>query len=98
MRAVWLRETGGPEVLVAGGGPRPGAALGPGVDTRHEGRRVVSSMGGSGGYAELAVVDAAGLIDVPAGVGLDTALALVADGRTAMSLMRAAAPRSGGRV
>ena len=55
-------------------------------------------MGGSGGYAELAVAGAAGVIEVPAGLGLDVALALLADGRTAMSLVRAAAPQAGERV
>ena len=38
------------------------------------------------------------MIEVPAGLGLDAALALLADGRTAMSLVRAAAPRAGERV
>ena len=62
------------------------------------GRRVVSSLGGSGGYAELAVADASAVIEVPAGVELATAVALLADGRTAMSLVRAAPPRPGERV
>jgi NADPH:quinone reductase len=143
MRAVWLRKTGGPEVLAAGDAPDPVAgpgqvlievelanvtfvetqlragtapfslelpvipgngvggvvaAVGPGVDARLAGRRVVSSMGGSGGYAELAVVDADAPIEVPAGLGLDAAVALLADGRTAVSLVRAAQPRTGERV
>jgi NADPH2:quinone reductase len=143
MRAVWLRKTGGPEVLAAGDAPDPVAgpgqvlievelanvtfvetqlragtapfslelpaipgngvggvvaAVGPGVDAHLPGRRVVSSMGGSGGYAELAVVDADEPIEVPAGLGLDAAVALLADGRTAVSLVRAAQPRTGERV
>jgi NADPH2:quinone reductase len=143
MRAVWLRKTGGPEVLAAGDAPDPVAgpgqvlievelanvtfvetqlragtapfslelpaipgngvggvvaAVGPGVDAHLVGRRVVSSMGGSGGYAELAVVDADEPIEVPAGLGLDAAVALLADGRTAVSLVRAAQPRTGERV
>jgi NADPH:quinone reductase len=143
MRAVWLRETGGPEVLVPGDAPDPVAglgqalievelanvtfvetqlragsapfalelpvipgngvggvvtAVGPGVEKERVGQRVVSSMGGSGGYAELALVDAAGVIDVPDALDLDVALALLADGRTAVSLVRAAAPRAGERV
>ncbi len=138
-----MRQTGGPEVLVAGEAPDPVAgpgqvlievelanitfvetqlragsapfalelpaipgngvggtvaAIGPGVDQELAGRRVVSSMGGSGGYAERAVVDAAGVIAVPDGLGLDVALALLADGRTAVSLVRAAAPQAGERV
>jgi NADPH:quinone reductase len=143
VRAVWLRETGGPEMLVPGEAPGPVAgpgqvlievelanvtfvetqvragsapfslelpaipgngvggvvaAVGPGVDEGLTGRRVISSLGGSGGYAELAVADAAGVIEVPDGLGLDVALALLADGRTAVSLVRAAAPRAGERV
>ena len=142
MRAVWLTEFGGPEVLVAADTPDPEAgpgqavvdvayanitfvetqirAGGPGpftpelpvipgngiggvvasvgsrADERLVGRRVIGSTGGSGGYAERAVVDARGLIEVPAGVGLDTAVALLADGRTAMcsSRRRVRAPAS----
>ena len=143
MRAIWLRETGGPEVLVPGEAPDPVAgpgqilievelanvtfvetqvragtapfslelpaipgngvggvvaAVGPGVDEELAGRRVVSSLGGSGGYAERAVADAAGVIEVPDGLGLDVALALLADGRTALSLVRTVAPRAGERA
>jgi NADPH:quinone reductase len=143
VRAVWLRETGPPEVLVPGDAPDPVAGpgqvlidvelanvtfvetqlragtapfslelpaipgngvggvvaeLGPGVDEKLAGRRVVSSLGGSGGYAEQAVAEAAGVIEVPHTLGLDVALALLADGRTAVSLVRAAAPRAGERV
>ncbi|MBO2458582.1 zinc-binding dehydrogenase [Actinomadura violacea] len=145
MRAVWLREFGGPEVLVpgeapdpvpgdgqvlveveyanvtfvetqmrSGNGPQPFtpglpmvpgngvggtvAAVGPGADPGLVGRRVVSGMGGSGGYAELAVVDARGLFEVPDGLPLDEAVALLADGRTATLMMWAARPAAGERV
>jgi NADPH2:quinone reductase len=143
MRAVWLKEFGGPEVLVEGDAPdpvaRPGQALvevafasitfvetqiragagpfraelpmilGNGVggvvasvgadgDNALVGKRVISSTGGSGGYAERAAVDAAALIEVPDGVALDTAVALLADGRTAMMLVRAARLHGGERV
>ncbi|MEA2443435.1 MAG: NADPH:quinone reductase [Thermoleophilales bacterium] len=74
------------------------AVAGPGVDERLIGMRSVSSTGGSGGYAERAVVDAAGVVEVPDGVELDTAVALMADGRTATSLVRAARVRRGDRV
>jgi NADPH:quinone reductase len=74
------------------------AAVGEGEDAALVGARVISSTGGSGGYAERAVVDAAGLIPVPDGVGLPEAVALLADGRTAMSLMRAAEIRAGETV
>ncbi len=144
MRAVWLKEFGGPEVLVAsdtpdpvagpgqalievafanitfvdtqfrasGAGPYPAklpmilgngvggvvTAVGTDVDKGLVGKRVVSSMGGSGGYAERAVVDAGGLVEIPDALDLDDAMALLADGRTAMMLVRAAGLRGGERV
>lgn len=144
MRAVWLKEFGGPEVLVAGDAPDPVAgpgqalievafanvtfvetqfrasgagpfrpvlpmimgngvggvvtSVGAGVDQGLVGKRVVSSTGGAGGYAELVAVDAAALVEVPDGVGLDSAVALLADGRTALLLVRAAGLRAGERA
>jgi NADPH:quinone reductase len=68
-------------------------AVGEGVETGLVGTRVITSTGGSGGYAERVAVDAAGVIPVPDGVGLPEAVALLADGRTAMSLVRAAEVR-----
>src|SRR3954468_13212352 len=50
--------------------------LGPGVDETWRGRRVVSGTGGSGGYAERAAVDASHLIEIPAEVATDDAVAL----------------------
>jgi NADPH2:quinone reductase len=73
-------------------------SVGAGVDPGLVGRRVVSGTGGSGGYAELAAVDAAAVIDVPAGMRLDAAVALLADGRTATLLVRTAKVRAGDRV
>ena len=144
MRVVWLREHGGPEVLVpgrgtsspslapgrvgdrrrprqrhvrgdadrAGTGPRPVtlpmipgngvggvvAQVGADVDARLLGQPVVSSTGGSGAYAERVAVDAAAVFQVPAGLALDAAVALLADGRTAMMLVDAAEVRGGERV
>jgi NADPH2:quinone reductase len=144
MRAVWLKEFGGPQVLVAADAPDPvpgpgqvlvevafanitfvetqfratGAgpfrpelpmipgngvggvvtAVGEGAPPELVGARVVTSTGGSGGYAQRAAVDAAGVYQVPDGVGLDTAVALLADGRTATMLVRAAGLRAGDRV
>ncbi|REE94821.1 zinc-binding dehydrogenase [Thermomonospora umbrina] len=141
MRAVWLREFGGPEVLVAGDAPDPAAgpgrvvvdvafanitfvetqfratgagpfrveppiipgngvggvvaSVGEGVDPGLVGRRVITSTGGSGGYAERVAVDAESLFEVPDGLALDTAVALLADGRTATMLVRAAGLREG---
>jgi NADPH2:quinone reductase len=144
MRAIWLHEFGGPEVLAIGDAPDPVAgpgqvvvdvahanitfvetqfratgagpfkpelpmipgngvggvvaAVGERVDPALVGTRVITSTGGSGGYAERVAVDAAGLIGVPDGLALDAAVALLADGRTATLLTRAAAPQSGERV
>ena len=74
------------------------AATGAGVDARLAGRRVVSGTGGRGGYAERVAVDAAGLVEVPDGVALDQAAALLADGRTAIALARTARIAAGERV
>jgi NADPH2:quinone reductase len=74
------------------------AALGPGVDPALLGTLVISTTGGTGGYAELVAVDAAGVIGVPEGLGLADAVALLADGRTALSLIRQAAPQVGETV
>ncbi|MEV0153488.1 zinc-binding dehydrogenase [Micromonospora sp. NPDC050686] len=141
MRAVWLREFGGPEVLVPGPAPDPEpgpgqvlvevahanltfvetmfratgfgpfrgplptipgngvggvvTAVGPGVDPGLAGRRVVTGTGGTGGYAERVAVDREALFEVPDGLALDQAVALLADGRTATMLVDAAAPRPG---
>ncbi|MEU5942968.1 zinc-binding dehydrogenase [Micromonospora sp. NPDC047548] len=73
-------------------------AVGPEVDPGLVGRRVVSGTGGSGGYAERVVVDRATPVEVPDGLALDEAVALLADGRTALLLTGAAAPRAGERV
>lgn len=60
--------------------------LGPGADPGLLGTLVVTSTGGSGGYAEMVAVPAAGLFNVPESLGLHDAVALLADGRTAMLL------------
>lgn len=73
------------------------AAVGDGVDGSLVSSRVVASTGG-GGYAERVAVDAAALIPVPDGLGLPEAVALLADGRTALSLVRAAPIHAGETV
>ncbi|GAA2603490.1 zinc-binding dehydrogenase [Actinomadura fulvescens] len=144
MRAVWLTEFGGPEVLVAGDAPDPVAGpgqvlvnvayanitfvetqfrrglpgpfkakppmipgngvggvvagVGEGVDPALVGKRVISSLRGEGGYAEKTAVDAASLIEVPDGLALDDAVALLADGRTARMMLTAATPEAGERI
>ncbi|MFU8851337.1 zinc-binding dehydrogenase [Micromonospora sp. SL1-18] len=74
------------------------AAVGADVEPDLVGRRVVSSTGGSGGYAERVVVDRGAPIEVPDGLPLDEAVAVLADGRTATMLVHAARLRRGERV
>ena len=73
-------------------------ATGEGADPALVGRWVVASTGGTGGYAERVAAGAAGLIEVPAALSLAQAVALLADGRTALALLRGAAPRPGEAV
>ena len=74
------------------------AAVGPGVDPAWAGTTVVGATGGRGGYASLALVAADELHRLPPGVDTRTAAALLADGRTALALARAAALGAGDRV
>lgn len=74
------------------------AGAGPGVDRGIVGRHVVTTTGGSGGYAEQVAVDADLLIDVPATVQPAEAVALLADGRTAIALVDLAAIGAGETV
>jgi NADPH2:quinone reductase len=74
------------------------ATVGERVDAGLIGRRVIASLGGTGGYAERAVADSVALIDIPDALGTKEAVALLADGRTALMLMRAAAVRAGETV
>ncbi|MDQ2825983.1 MAG: zinc-binding dehydrogenase [Actinomycetota bacterium] len=73
-------------------------SVGAGTDVEWVGKRVVASTGGSGGYAEAVAVGAESLIAVPEGLALDNAVVMLADGRTAMTLMAAAGPMMGERV
>ncbi len=143
MRAVWLREFGGPDVLEPGDAPDPVpgpgqvlvevafanttfvetqvragtgpfrpplptipgngvggviSTVGPGADPGLAGQRVVTSTGGSGGYAQRVAVDAAAVFAVPGALALDAAVALLADGRTATGLVHATRVRPGDRV
>jgi NADPH:quinone reductase len=71
------------------------AGVGERVDRALLGRRVVSSLRGTGGYAEHAVAPAEALLEVPDGLALQDALAMLADGRTALLTFRAAPPQAG---
>jgi NADPH2:quinone reductase len=73
---------------------RAGEQAGPGL----LGRRVVAALGGRGGYAEKAAAAVSGLVEVPDGLGLRDATALLADGRTALGLTELAGPGSGDTV
>lgn len=74
------------------------ASVGENVDEAWIGKRAIAITGGSGGYAERVALDTESLVEVPDGLGLDAATALLADGRTAKMLIRAASPREGDRV
>jgi NADPH:quinone reductase len=73
-------------------------SAGAGVAQALVGQRVITATGGSGGYAERAVADAAGLVAVPEELSMADAVALLADGRTAVGLVRAAGLRAGDTV
>jgi NADPH2:quinone reductase len=70
------------------------AEAGDGVDRGLVGRQVVASLNGTGGYASRAVTEAARLLEVPGEVALHDAVALLADGRTALSLTELAGVRA----
>jgi len=72
--------------------------LGNGTGGTLAGRPVVASLNGTGGYAERVAVDARRLIEVPDGVPLRDAVALLADGRTALSLTGRAGLHAGETV
>ncbi len=74
------------------------AILGNGVGGTVAGRRVVASLNGTGGYAERVAVDAGRPVQVPVGLALRDAVALLADGRTALALVRRAGLRAGNTV
>jgi NADPH:quinone reductase len=74
------------------------ADVGTGADRGLTGRRVVTSLSGTGGYAERAVAGAGQVVDVPPEVALRDAVALLADGRTALALTGRARPGKGETV
>ena len=71
------------------------AGAGSGVEAA---RRVVASLNGTGGYAERVAVPTARLIEIPDGMPLRDAVALLADGRTALALAGRAGLRPGDTV
>src|SRR5205085_7478220 len=84
-----------PAILGNGvGGTVTGTGAGSGADAR----RVVASLNGTGGYAERAASPASRLIDVPDALAMRDAVALLADGRTALALAARADLRGGETV
>ncbi len=73
-------------------------SAGSGVDPSLVGTQVVTATGGLGGYADRVVVGAQDPVPVPPGLARGTAVALLADGRTALGLIRAASITAGDRV
>ncbi|BBC30340.1 hypothetical protein SGFS_016340 [Streptomyces graminofaciens] len=73
-------------------------AVGPGADPALTGTVVVTTTGGVGGYAELALARADETVPVPPGLALEDAVALLADGRTALLLFKQAEIKPGERV
>ena len=90
----------GPALPLAPGNGVEGeiTVVGDGVDPVLVGRRVVTATGGFGGYADHVVVNAGDPIPIPEGLPLGVAVALLADGRTALALIRAAAIEGTDRV
>jgi NADPH:quinone reductase len=62
------------------------------------GTRVVAAAGGRGGYAQRCAVPVSGLIPIPDLLAVGDAVALLADGRTAVALTDAADPQPGETV
>ncbi|MGW6139934.1 zinc-binding dehydrogenase [Streptomyces sp. NPDC055140] len=64
-------------------------SLGEGTDASWLGKRVVGHLGfAPGGYAELTVIDAARLHELPPGLDFAEAVALIGTGRTAMGILQ----------
>lgn len=72
--------------------------VGAGVDTAYLGSRVLATTGGTGGYAELALAPAGGLVPVPDELDFRDAVALYRYGATARGLIDAARITAGDRV
>ncbi|MEV7614110.1 zinc-binding dehydrogenase [Streptomyces sp. NPDC089799] len=64
-------------------------SLGEGTDPGWLGKRVVAHLGNApGGYAELAVTDAARLHEIPDGLDATAAVAMIGTGRTTMGILQ----------
>ncbi|MBA3667606.1 MAG: zinc-binding dehydrogenase [Sphingomonas sp.] len=65
-------------------------AVGAGVDANLVGQQFVARLQGSGGYAERAIASVGELLAVPDGLTVQQAVALLANGRTALGIVREA--------
>jgi NADPH:quinone reductase len=72
--------------------------VGPEVSTDWIGKTVLGRAVGFGAHAELARADAAGLIEIPEELNLETAIAVFGDGFTALMLEDLAPPMQGKNV
>ncbi|MCU1399672.1 MAG: alcohol dehydrogenase [Acidimicrobiales bacterium] len=99
MRAGTSPRSPGPFPIVLGNGVcGTVAVVGAEVDPTWLGTTVVTSLGGTGGYASRATASADDLHRIPAGLEPTDALALLADGRTALGLADAATIGAGDTV
>jgi len=99
MRAGTSPRSPGPFPIVLGNGVGGRVvALGDDVEPSWLGVNVVTSTGGSGGYATRAVASVTDLHRLPTGIDLQVAVALLADGRTAVGLAQAASIAEGDTV
>jgi NADPH:quinone reductase len=89
-----------PRLPVVPGNGVAGMVVAAGRDVSDDviGASVVSTTGGTGGYAGLVSVEAAGIIPIPGEVALADAAALLADGRTALGLLDLATIEPGATV
>ena len=79
-----------PPYIPGGGVAGQVTSVGPGTDPGWAGRPVIAHTGrhgGSGGYAEQAVVESSRLVPVPDGVGFPEAATALHDGATALGLL-----------
>ena len=79
-----------PPVVLGGEVAGVVTALGPGVDDRWLGRRVVGRLSSYGGYAEQAVVGIDALHHIPDGMTADTAVAMITTGATTLGVLDSA--------
>ncbi|OKJ99411.1 NADPH:quinone reductase [Streptomyces sp. CB03234] len=101
LRSGWGGEyfTLQPPYVPGGGIAGTVRAVGAGVDgAAWLGRRVVASIGHTGGYAERAVADAGSVVPLPDRLAFTEAAALVHDGVTATALLEATEPKPGETV